>query len=370
MDTKTLEVAPTIVTPQPIPSSTSSSSQLAPPIAGPSSKPISTAPVDIDPQSQGHSNLLVELGIKVRDFAYESKLPPVQPYRVRQYQPGSRSLKRTRQEDDVFQDNTSAIPTSSKRSTLVREDTEPDVSQHEPPFKRARGFAHVRSLARQPAAPPWHHSKTPPMEFPRQIEIESQSQSQPPLILESQDSEPYVVTPIVTPNGSLQWPDIGTTSDIPVSQLDSESQATDPVLLSFSQLGMPDPEPEPQGEERDTTGTGLVGKLTPMSSLSSIGSDVPPLTNPLSALAPIHASYRIPTSSPTPPKNVTPPIPASRYQLRRRPLPPSPKTPTKAGNATRNHNMYSSAYSRGKASRGREVRTHRGGASNETMIVR
>ncbi|KAE9409967.1 hypothetical protein BT96DRAFT_462311 [Gymnopus androsaceus JB14] len=50
------------------------------------------------------------------------------------------------------------------------------------------------------------------------------SQSQPPLLYmdsQSQDSEPFIETPIVTPNGSLQWKD---TSHIPIPELDALSR--------------------------------------------------------------------------------------------------------------------------------------------------
>ncbi|KAG6910962.1 hypothetical protein DXG01_006016 [Tephrocybe rancida] len=383
-------------------SSTSQSSLLAPPRAGPSSKPISkpasTAPVDIDPQSQVHADTLAKLGIKVRDFAYESKLPPVQPYRVRQIQPGPRPLKRNRRdgeenEDDVFQDNSRTGPSegsSSKRSKLEREDTEPDITQQQSRPTRARGFMNLNEY--EPQTPPWFQSQPPELSQPSGL-------SQPPqILLDSQDSEPYVVTPIVTPNGSLQWPDVGTTSDITASQLDTESQANDPILLTYSQLGMPEPDSQleqPEPEFLDTTGTGLVGKLTPMSSLSSVGSDASaPEPRPFASRASNSASTsrdsplsRSSTSSPPSQKPLTPPVPTSRYQLRRRPIPPSPQSPTKIPTHNR-RKMYNAAHplsrtvpysmqsshSKAKTSstpHSRLVRS-RGGPSNrdEAMVVR
>ncbi|KAG6842047.1 hypothetical protein C0991_003573 [Blastosporella zonata] len=321
---RSLQKAPqVIVAPLPLSSNAQSSSLLVP-RAGPSSKPASVAPVDIDPQSQRHADVLAELGIKVRDFAYESKLPPVQPYRVRQIQPGPRPLKRLRkdgEEDDgdVFQTSTASENTSSKKLKLKREDTEPDVSQEQPYPRRDRGFKNINY---EPRVPPWFQSQ--PSEFSQSIELYQQ--------FESQECEPYVITPVVTPNGSLQWPDaVGTTSDIPASQLDTESQANDPVLLTYSQPGMPETEsqfvmPEPE-LVADNTGTGLVGKLTPMSSLSSIESDAPASPLPiLSRPSNLRSStldsplFSSKTSPPSPTKPATSPVPTSRYQLRRRPV--------------------------------------------------
>ncbi|KAG6817863.1 hypothetical protein H0H87_001695 [Tephrocybe sp. NHM501043] len=363
-------------------------SSLALPRAGPSFKPASTAPVDIDPQDERHAVLLAELGIKVRDFAYESKLPPVQPYRVRQIQPGPRPLKRVTRdggadEEDIFQTSSKAEASSLKKPRLEREDTEPDMTQHQVNPARARGFVNINNYVPQTPScsqsqPPWF----------------SQPSSQP---LESQESEPYVVTPIVTPNGSYQWPEVNTTSDVPASQLDTESQSNDPLLLTYSQFGMVEPESQPdiqvsEAEVMDTTGTGLVGKLTPMSSLSSIGSDAP--ASPL-PLVPRTSNFAISgrdspltsffTSSASHTRPTTPPAPASRYQLRRRPIPPSPQSPTKTGTRRK---MYNAAHplshttypqqvphSKGKASslsRARVMRSHGGPSSHrdETMVVR
>ncbi|KAG6830332.1 hypothetical protein H0H92_001267 [Tricholoma furcatifolium] len=272
------------------------------PIAGPS-----TTPLDIDPQSPSHAQLLAELGIKVRDFAYESKLPPLQPYRVRQLQPALRTLKRAR--GDGEDEGT----TSSKKSKLEREDTEPVIVQPE-----------TYTYPIRPRFLPFNEARLPAFSLQQSQFVDfsqpsGSSQPLPALIVESQDSD-YVATPLVTPDSSLQ--DIAVTAnDTPSSQLDTESQATDPVLLSYSQLNMPDPEPDP--DVPDTSGTGLLGKLTPMSSLSSIGSDAPVsprLTSNL-GLSP-HDSL--------PPKTTAiPPISTSRYQLRTRPILPTSRNPPK-----------------------------------------
>ncbi|KAG6903409.1 hypothetical protein C0995_005432 [Termitomyces sp. Mi166 len=285
--------------------SASPSPHLVPPSAGPSSKP----PMD---QSQTHGDLLAQLGIKVRDFAYESKLPPVPSYRVRQIQPGPRPLKRTRTDgevDDVFQDNNrteAAEGNSSRKSKLKREDTEPDVTQHQPRPSRALGFLNIHDLYRDPDVLPLSQSQSQPAKY-------SQPSDFSPYRSDSQELEPYVVTPVVTPNGSLQWPDVITISDIPASQLDTESQANDPLLLTYSQLGMPESietesgpstEPEPKTEPSDTTGTGPSDSWT------------------------LNAHSRSSTPSPSPQR---PSTTTSRYQLRKRPIRASSQSPTKTG---------------------------------------
>ncbi|KAF8076650.1 hypothetical protein FPV67DRAFT_1664906 [Lyophyllum atratum] len=278
--------------------------------AGPSSKPISkpasTAPVDIDPQSQGHADTLARLGIKVRDFAYESKLPPIRPFRPRQIQPGPRPLKRNRrdgEDDDVFYINPKTgheEGSSSKKARLEREITEPDIQQPST-AKRARGFMNLDDYEPEP---------------------QPESQSQPADIR------------------------------LPTERMGNLSTSVT-NHLSYSQLGMPQPV-----DATDATGTGLFGELTPMSSLSSIDSDLstpppPPQLPPkkshsrLSTRVPKNGSplrnsplTRSSNKSPTPAKPATPPTHTSRYQLRKRPAPVSPQSPTKAGTRNR-RTMYS-----------------------------
>ncbi|KAG6878567.1 hypothetical protein C0993_003022 [Termitomyces sp. T159_Od127] len=339
--------------------STSPSPILALPSAGPS-KPSSTTPVVIEAQSTRHADLLAELGIKVRDFAYESKLPPVQPYRVRQIQPWLRPLKRTRRDgeevDDVFQENVrieTAEGSSSRRSRLKREGTEADITQ----LRRPHNLGYFVNSCD-------HHSEySPSYQSQSQPSNHSQLFPSPPV------PDPYDVTPPVTPNGSIVWPDTIINNEIPRLQLDTESQASDVVLLT-SPLDMSEPKPE----FPDPTGTGLVGTLTPMSSLSSVGSDVPPEVLDSFTLS------RSPTVSPTPTEPATPP-PSSRYQLRRRPIPHNPlksdllhsKTLYKAVYPLHRPGSYpmQASHSKAKASLRRVAPTH-GSPSNcdETMIVR
>jgi len=148
----------------------------------------------------------------------------------------------------------------------------------------------------------------------------------PPSNFESQESEPYVDTPPVTPRGSLHWP-VPDTSNTPASQLDTETQTT-AQELEFS----------------PASDTLFSPKRPPTSSPSS------PLASALS-LASIDDSLRL---SKTPPRfargktagsldqrpvdlahdvhaSTSPRVLAMRYHLRKRPtVPSSPLSSTKS----------------------------------------
>jgi hypothetical protein len=203
-------------------------------IAGSTPKPSSSAP-PVRESKQPDAATLAMLGIKVRDFAYESTLPPVKPVHLlpRQIQPGLRTLKRIRdgEVEDVFSQPTAGSAeegegSSSKKSKLERTMTEPVLETGIPPT-RARGFANLEEY--DPATD-------------SQLIINSQqsdlgASQPPPLVFESQESEPYIDTPFVTPNGSLQWP-VANRSAIPASQLDTASQEAGPEPLSYAELGL------------------------------------------------------------------------------------------------------------------------------------
>ncbi|GLB34046.1 hypothetical protein LshimejAT787_0109300 [Lyophyllum shimeji] len=334
----------------PLPSTSQSLLPTAAGVSGkPVSKPASTAPIDIDPQTPAHAETLARLGIKVRDFAYESKLPPVRPFRVRQIQPGPRPLKRVRDDEDgdVFSVNPRAGEGGagpSKKSRLEREITEPDIQQPSIHPVRERGFMNLDEYEPQSQSQS-SQSQSQPLTYDSQ-RAESGDSQPPSRYLQSQDSEPYIDTPLVTPNGSLQWRR-KSPSQASFPRLDTESLANQ--LLSDDQLAMPQPP--------DTTGTGLFGALTPMSSLSSIASDLPPSPTPKSALhrrlsthapklmSPLRNSSlpRSPNKSPILSKPATPPGPTTRYQLRSRLTPKPPQPSAKPGTRNR-RTMYSAAH--------------------------
>ncbi|KAF9054967.1 hypothetical protein BDZ89DRAFT_1330 [Hymenopellis radicata] len=236
------------------------------------------------------SEELAHMGIKVRDFAYESKLPPIQPYRRPQVQPASpRRLARKQGTDqDVGQ-------AAAKLERVVTEPVdESSQSRREPAYGNM-------DVDFQPLMMPAEITQDDDWYIP---------QSQPPLI-DSQESDPYVDTPLVTPNGSLQW--IRDTTSIPASQLDTESQQPAPEMLSFAQLGFS--QPDDDGMDVD-----LAPALTRRND-----SRLSPLT-PLSSLS----SMSTPHSSPSPP----PEVPSPRYNLRKRPSPP-PAVESRSRPATR-----------------------------------
>jgi len=141
----------------------------------------------------------------------------------------------------------------------------------------------------------------------------TESQQMPLSIFESQESEPYVDTPLVTPKGSLQWP----VADTPSSQLDAESQSTALEPASHSLLNTP-------------FSPKLSATLNPSSPLSSALS-----------FASIDDSFNLsPPRLPCGQQPVNPTMPRAltmRYHLRRRPVTPSSPSPTKS--PARLHNL-------------------------------
>lgn len=222
-----------------------------------------TTSSDVQPQvlrpssQQPTVETLQSLGIKVRDFAYESTLPPIAPIpRVpRQTQPTARSLKRARgnwEEEDGAPSHFSrpqfgreatnaGMQASSKPESLVRKATEPLEFNSPPVSKRAMGCAdlsrHVlfgsqlpfrtpRRALRVHRTPP-RRSSTTPLTSPL-----FGSPSEEPSQGASQESEL-----VMTPAGPASW-DIEDTSLIPASQIDTESLDFVREEISYSQIGL------------------------------------------------------------------------------------------------------------------------------------
>jgi hypothetical protein len=231
---------------------------------------------------------LASLGIKVRDFAYESKLPPIPPiYRhPRQIQPAVVRTTLKRQwaesgEDNYFQ--SSSQPETSQKK-LERTSTEPAI-----PDSTDIDDYEYDTL---------HTDSQQPNNYP-------ESQQMPLSIFESQESEPYVDTPLVTPKGSLQWP-------VAASQFDAESQSTALEPASHDIPKLPNPS-------------------SPLASALSLASidDSPKTINsspprPTSDLDPQPVDPPHDIHAPTMPRVLT-----MRYHLRRRPVAPSSPSPTK-----------------------------------------
>ncbi|KAM5535494.1 hypothetical protein V8D89_010831 [Ganoderma adspersum] len=241
-------------------------------------------------------------GIKVRDFAYENKLPPVTavPRFSVQVQPRPRILKRTRDmlesaghddgeesdEEDPSIPRTFYIDSSGtgashtyryrqKAAALERTLTEPADDQPLPsqgfntrayflgqPSRVLRNPLHVLA---QPTPPRWPlqsgalfpttPSKAASRSFVGLSPISTILQSQPSMVMESQESEPYVETPLVTPNGSILWP-LQNTSALPDSQLESILPQPEDTNVTMSQLGFT---PERSPRNRASTSTANEG---------------------------------------------------------------------------------------------------------------
>ncbi|KAI9000821.1 hypothetical protein BD414DRAFT_511461 [Trametes punicea] len=216
---------------------------------------------------------LTTCGIKVRDFAYESTLPPVTivPRFAVQTQPRPRTLKRTRdvlegyddgEESDV--EDPSIYRTCSryrkKTQALARTLTEPadDVPPSQGFNTREGGLTILPSQRPTSPVPPSQPAQCPTT--PHRPNRHAQATSLSPLTIvdnvspsqasgqgESQETDPWIDTPLVTPNGSLQWPIVQDTSTMPASQLKSilpQLPADDDV--TFSQLGFSPERSQPQ----------------------------------------------------------------------------------------------------------------------------
>lgn len=246
------------------------------------------------PTPQPQPEDLAKLGIKVRDFAYESKLPPIPPFRRKPVQSVMRSPKRLHRfgEEDIDNEDVFSV---GERPKLQRVDTEPVIEE----------------LASQRMPAYSDLTRLPPLLLPP---------SQPP-IHDSQESEPYVEidTPLVTPNGSLNW-GVKDASSIAASQLDAVSRAIVPDLISMTQLALA----QLVDLQKDDMDIEPVAVSVPDSPTPA----APRLASPFPTKAP---SPPVPPSSPpaTPPATV----PSSsvetspRYNLRKRPSPPPHSEP-------------------------------------------
>ena len=203
-------------------------SSLKPPNTIPASSEVQPSALRLAASQQPTVEMLQSLGIKVRDFAYESTLPPIAPIpRVpRQIQPSARPLKRTSREWEEEHGVSSRSPrpqfgreatngvtaTDRKLNSLVRRPTEP----LELDFSAPKPMMDLRRVSPLGSQVPFHTPKTrsgspptsPPFGSPSQEPDEG-----------SQESE-MVMTP---PGGEFCY--IEDTSSIPASQLETETSA-------------------------------------------------------------------------------------------------------------------------------------------------
>ncbi len=201
-------------------------------------------------------------GIRVHDFAYESKLPPVPSYRP-PIQVGPRTLKRTRRKYEQNSDADSEdfgvpftpdlAPSSPRRlkkpKTSQRELAEPLVSSQS---QQATGYEFpVQSMGIGCSTP--HSGAHPTPSTPCRLAIQvptslfsqmlnsmdnfSTPPSQPSLDESSQETDPWVGTLFMTPNGSYQLK-FKDTSAVPASQLSDVLPELPKTSGSFPQLGL------------------------------------------------------------------------------------------------------------------------------------
>ena len=260
------------------------------------------------------------MGIKVRDFAYESKLPPIQPiYRhPRQIQPAVVRTTLKRQwaesgEDDYFSQSSSQPETSQKK--LERTSTEPAI----PPALDSTAiddYYEYDSL---------HTDSQQANNYPG-------SQQMPLPIFESQESEPYVDTPLVTPKGSLQMP-VADTSNIPASQLDAESQSTaEPASHSSLNFSFSPKLPATPNPTFPLASALSLASIDDSSKIINSSPPRPPHGKTTTTLDQQPVDPTCDVHAPTMPRVLT-----MRYHLRRRPVTPSSPLPTKS--PSRLHNL-------------------------------
>lgn len=218
------------------------------------------------------------MGIKTRDFGYESKLPPVRPY----MRPTILDM--------------AAISTPRNSLRRSREDMDTPIYDESPPKKqKTTSKASSQKVAQYPV---WHASHR---QYPGGIPTTPQQQ---------QASDTWVATPIVTPNGSLTWP----TGD-PQSQEDDDmlepsgSQATEPPESQLEDFQLPD-----MAESQEESSQPLDSVIPESRS---------PTPRPGSAVLPSIPSL----SSPNIPTLAR--VPSPRYKLRPRSAAPPPTSPVK-----------------------------------------
>jgi hypothetical protein len=302
-------------------------------------------PVDYEAVER-NAAVLAELGIKVRDFAYESKLPPIPPVPyvpVQTIRPRATQLKRRRDDEESEDDyvgqtlsfdwkvggTTIGRRPVKKPRPVERVPTEP-ADFEEPPAPSASSLQPTRTaygklprrrlpfpnsvrprtptrvaspIASAPVAGP---SRLPADASPSQDESQGESQGT------SQETEGWVVTPLATPEGSHAHIEIS--SAVPTSQLDTPSRLPPPEDVTYAQLGFtPDNSPS-QAVRLGSPSTSRVSPIRPLTSTPTSGtpsgSSQPPASpSPIRrqrapvlvlAPAPLPASVLVPAPLPAP----------------------------------------------------------------------
>lgn len=321
------------------PKSTSSDSSPAgqgdPSSSAPASRPVNGSGIPVLRRRLRQSEqptvaMLGQLGVKVRDFAYESTLPPVPTVYLqpRQIQP--------------------SVPKD------VNDPNDPHYVLEEERKKKVYTFQSTRKIERTPTEPVLESDLLPPprRSFPKikradaLLDFGSQSQSQPqpapthltlpyditntsfsasqPQPAHTRQAGTWVETPVATPNGSLQWPSAKTMGDqsfVPPPQLEtSRADSQNPNSKSYYQMGLADSKLRPQSSgtrapnlSHSSSAIGLVP--TTLRNTASAGHEPFPSVSHSSfvpASLAEHSRKRSPLLEPPPSSSATP----SRYHLR------------------------------------------------------
>ncbi|KIJ69958.1 hypothetical protein HYDPIDRAFT_104630 [Hydnomerulius pinastri MD-312] len=282
---------------------------------------------------QPSPEFLASLGIKVRDFAYESTLPAITPVPrfPRQVQPAPRPLKRSRREwdgeaEEPLSSGSVYAPSGSqslstrtppkKSRSLERKATEPIEKaeiQHTRTLERI-AIGQMRSLITPPIQPtvlPVTPSKRFSASPPTSPITPQLSQ------FASQESE-LVQTPFESPFRIH----VDDTSMIPASQLDTESQALAIHPISYSQLELsPQPLPCPSSPGFPSNPPSPRRAASPSQSADP-SLEPPPIKAIRRGRKHRDSNGEVMDTAPSP----------NRYELRRRPILPS-HTPTRSRHA-------------------------------------
>ena len=302
-----------------------------------------------NPSGQPSVALLASYGIKVRDFAYESTLPPIAPVpRVpRQVLPGPRPLKRARRDYDKSEDEPPSQPVPSQGGRSVSDARYTDAAKKSRPLERkltepaSDGSSSLSSRARAytdlSGYDPLENMtlplrtlsiQVPPFPSTSQHPDPSQHSSRPSSPSSSQDVEPYIHTPSVTPNGSLQWA-------LPPSQPDDDSELPIPDTSSLS----PKDSTDDRTNERPTPPSPRIAPSSSLKAQTSLLLSPPSIGLLRSAPSPPVAQRTLQTheldseNRPDAPSMGTSGTTSPRYLLRKRPAvspQTSPRPPSRA----------------------------------------
>ncbi|KAF8195633.1 hypothetical protein K438DRAFT_1968144 [Mycena galopus ATCC 62051] len=322
---------------------------------------------------------LAKLGIKVRDFAYESTLPPIKPFRFQprpvaaqnqvagpsSSRPSSRALKRTRQDGTEVEDLGYGFVMGVARVApenggprprkLQRMGTEgsllPEGLHASLPSRRENATLNFDDeTALRAAAYDMFGGSQPPDSHSQGYSQQSQGYSQGYSQGNSQETD-GIPTPVVTPNGSLVWTDSPQrNNDSPLVPTEPASECCSTTSMRLSPLASPTPKPKPLRRASpllpQPLGTGTptppaspqtaTAPLTintatpPPPAFTHMNSGMQPLLRTFSSLSTFSSPLsEPPPSAPQPPKARTP-SPPPRYQLRKRTgAPASPARSTK-----------------------------------------